>query len=71
VLNWDVEAQEFTEVGPGRVLVRQRGTGSGRLSGILAGNDFFQLWQINAEGAVTRVIECESRERASEALDQP
>jgi ketosteroid isomerase-like protein len=71
VFNWHVEAQEFIEIGPGRVLVRQRGTGSGRLSGILAGNDFFQLWQLNEQGAVTRVTEYESRERASEALGQP
>jgi hypothetical protein len=42
MLNWHVGAQEFIDVGESRVLVHQRGAGTGLLTRIAGETDFFQ-----------------------------
>jgi hypothetical protein len=66
-IDWQVEAQEFIKAGYGSVLVHQRGTASGRTTGITDNLDWFQLWDVGSDGLTTRVREFERREEALEA----
>jgi ketosteroid isomerase-like protein len=66
-VDWRVEAQEFIDAGDGRVVVHQRGTATGRTTGISDDRDFFQLWEVGRDGLATRVREFETREEALQA----
>ena len=66
-LGWQVHAQDFRLVGPGRVFVHQRGRSVGRTSKIPGGGDFFQIWEIDTTGQAVRVLEFTDREAALEA----
>lgn len=63
---WKVEALEFIDAGEGRVLIHQRGTGTGTASGITQSLDFFQIWEVSQDGLVRSVQEYERR---ADALD--
>lgn len=68
-LDWSVEAQEFIEAGGGQVIVRQRGTGTGRTTRITGDSfEFFQLWKLGDDGLVAQVCEFERREDALAAV---
>jgi ketosteroid isomerase-like protein len=64
---WHVESVEFIDAGGGGVVVHQRGTGTGRTTGIVYTLDFFQIWDVGSDGLVVRVREYERREDALEA----
>ena len=61
---WEVDAQEFEDLGGGRVLVRQLGTATGRKTGISAQREFFQVWSVGADGLVHEVREFATRDEA-------
>lgn len=64
-----VEVLECIDTGSGRVIVHQRGRWRGRTSKIEHTRDSFQLWEVNVDGQVARVLERDSREQALEALE--
>lgn len=66
--DWVVEVRECINAGAGRVIVHQRGRWRGRTSKIEDARDSFQLWEVNADGRVTRVLEWDSRDEALEAV---
>jgi ketosteroid isomerase-like protein len=67
-LEWSVEAQEFINIGGGRVIVHQRGTATGRTTRITDDAlEFFQLWELGDDGLVVQIREFERREDALEA----
>ena len=65
--DWQVDAVEFTHVGEACFIVHQRGRLEGRTTKIQGAMDFFQVWEIGADGLVARVREYESREDAFNA----
>ena len=65
--SWHVESLEFIDAGGGSVVVHQRGTGTGRTTGIVVTLDFFQIWDVGNDGLVVRVREYERREDALKA----
>jgi ketosteroid isomerase-like protein len=66
-IGWRVDAQEFTDLGAGRILVRQRGEAVGRSTGISGDLEFFQIWEIGQGGLPVRIREYETHEEALQA----
>ena len=64
---WEVETLEFVDAGERGVVVHQRGTGTGRATGITQTLTFFQVWEVDENGMVCRVREYERREDALKA----
>ncbi len=64
---WQVETLEFVVAGQGRFVLHQRGTGTGRSTGIVQTLDFFQVWEVDGNGLVLRIHEYERRQDAFEA----
>jgi SnoaL-like domain len=62
--DWHVRASRFEAAGPGRFLVHQVGTATGRTSGIRGQREFFQVWTLGSDGLVHEVREFETREQA-------
>jgi ketosteroid isomerase-like protein len=62
--DWEVHAQEFDDLGNGRVLIRQRGKSTGRTSRITGQREFFQVWTVGDDGLVHEVREFSTREEA-------
>jgi len=61
-------AQEFIDAGERRVVIHQRGTATGRSTGIAGTLDFFQVLEVNEDGQIARVREYERREQALQAV---
>ena len=61
--DWRADPQEFSEVGPGRFLIRCAGRGTGRVSGAAPGAEWFQLWRLE-NGLPVSVREFRGREEA-------
>jgi ketosteroid isomerase-like protein len=66
---WVVEVRDCVDAGSGRVIVHQTGHWCGRTSKIEHVRDSFQLWEVNADGLVARVLEWDSRKQALDALE--
>jgi ketosteroid isomerase-like protein len=66
-IEWRTEAQDFADLGQGRVLVHQRGTATGNSTGVSGASDFFQVWEIGRDGLVHRVREFTTRDEAEAA----
>lgn len=65
--DWRLELIDVEDLGDGNVLLEQRGTWTGRSSGIGGDFRFFQLWTI-ADGKAVRLQEFETRDEALAAL---
>ena len=65
---WEVETVEVIDAGERRVVVHQRGTGTGRTTGITQTLTFFQIWEMRGDGLIQRVREYERRGDALEAV---
>jgi hypothetical protein len=65
--DWKVEAVEVHDGGEGRFVVHQRGHFEGRTTKLSGTLDFFQLFELGADGLVSRVSEYATLDEALEA----